>query len=57
MHQNIFNASLGLCALFLCVQGRSADQDKIAIIGAGIGGATAAYYLREELGDAISIDV
>ena len=38
-------------------QGRCTGQDKIAIIGAGIGGATAAYFLNEELGHTVRIDM
>jgi ribulose 1,5-bisphosphate synthetase/thiazole synthase len=32
-------------------------DDRVAVIGAGVGGATAAYYLRQELGNRIRIDV
>ena len=30
---------------------------RIAIIGAGVGGSTAAWFLREQLGPAIQLDV
>ncbi|XP_026195340.1 prenylcysteine oxidase 1 [Anabas testudineus] len=31
--------------------------EKIAVVGAGIGGAAAAFYLRQEFGDGVKIDV
>ncbi|KAF6105406.1 prenylcysteine oxidase 1 [Phyllostomus discolor] len=34
-----------------------APPDKIAIIGAGIGGTSAAYYLRQKFGKDVKIDV
>ena len=30
---------------------------KVAIVGAGIGGSTAAYFLREELGASVQLDM
>ncbi|XP_006882368.1 PREDICTED: prenylcysteine oxidase-like [Elephantulus edwardii] len=55
---------LGLLLLLLCCPqgcpGRAeppAPPDKIAIIGAGIGGTSAAYYLRQKFGKDVKIDV
>lgn len=36
---------------------QNGDKSSVAIIGAGIGGSTAAYFLRQELGDSIEIHV
>lgn len=53
------NILLKLFALSLASIGSSAEQSSgkssVAIVGAGIGGSTAAYFLRQELGDSIDI--
>ncbi|XP_062269419.1 prenylcysteine oxidase 1 [Platichthys flesus] len=55
-----------LCFLWLCPScGRSSasapdlqeQPKKIAVVGAGIGGTAAAFYLRQEFGAAVKIDV
>jgi len=53
---------LFLSALFTLtstlVLGLSEDgNSRVAVIGAGVGGASAAYYLRQELGNSTRIDV
>ena len=32
-------------------------HSRVAIMGAGIGGSTAAYFLREELGSSVQLDM
>ena len=33
------------------------EHPKVAVIGAGIGGSTAAYFLREELDSSVQLDM
>ncbi|XP_007938295.1 prenylcysteine oxidase 1 [Orycteropus afer afer] len=58
----LFSSLLGLWLLLCsCVCPGSAEPrpppDKIAIIGAGIGGTSAAYYLRQKFGKDVKIDL
>ncbi|XP_069370361.1 prenylcysteine oxidase 1 [Paralichthys olivaceus] len=54
-----------LCFLWLCPSSRSLasapdlqeQPKKIAVVGAGIGGTAAAFYLRQEFGASVKIDV
>lgn len=48
-----------LCLLCRChlLRADSPDKLSVAVIGAGIGGATASYFLREALGDEVEIAV
>ena len=46
-----------LCILALAAYGVEAKQRKVAVVGAGVGGASAAYFLKELLGDSVSIHV
>ncbi|XP_072515244.1 prenylcysteine oxidase 1-like isoform X2 [Salminus brasiliensis] len=52
-----------LLVLGICLVGRrslasaSEPPKKIAVIGAGIGGSSAAYFLRQEFGPSVKIDV
>ncbi|XP_020840986.1 prenylcysteine oxidase 1 [Phascolarctos cinereus] len=51
---------LALLLLLLCGPGLGeprAPPEKIAIIGAGIGGTSASYYLRQKFGKEVKIDV
>ncbi|XP_012878036.1 PREDICTED: prenylcysteine oxidase 1 [Dipodomys ordii] len=58
----LVSSSLGL-GLLLCSWGclasaeSRAPPEKIAIVGAGIGGTSAAYYLRQKFGKDVKIDV
>ncbi|XP_044628571.1 prenylcysteine oxidase 1 [Equus asinus] len=60
--RELVSSLLGL-GLLLCSWGcpgsaeRRAPPDKIAIIGAGIGGTSAAYYLRQKFGKDVKIDL
>ncbi|XP_055979327.1 prenylcysteine oxidase 1 [Sorex fumeus] len=59
----LFSSLLGLGLLLLCSWGcpgnaqRRPPPRKIAIIGAGIGGTSAASYLRQKFGRSVKIDV
>lgn len=44
-----------LCAL-LCLVGASKGE-RVAIVGAGIGGCASAYFLRQDVGDGIELTV
>lgn len=48
-----------VCFLCRChlLRADSPEKSSVAVIGAGIGGSTAAYFLREALGDEVEIVV
>lgn len=48
-----------VCLLCRChlLRAEGPDKSSVAVIGAGIGGSTASYFLREALGDEVEIVV
>ena len=48
---------LGVALLLLHVAAAAAGSLRVAVVGAGFGGATATHFLRKELGQDVEIDV
>ena len=44
-----------LCCFGLSRTSERAEKPRVAVIGGGIGGSTAAYFIREQLGDDVDI--
>lgn len=43
--------------IWICPAIYGHEQFKVAIMGAGIGGSTAAHFLREKLGASVQLDM